>query len=290
MSLAEYRRKRDFGRTPEPAGALGSDTGAPRFVVHRHHASHLHWDVRLEMNGVLASWAVPNGPPLAAGKKRLAVHTEDHPLEYLDFQGVIPDGYGAGTMSIWDTGTYELLLAKAYREYKILFKGARLQGEWVLVKTRQHEGRDWLLLRHGTPPTDDPLAWRIEPQLAETADEPFDSPDFSFEAKWDGVRVIAFVDGGLVRLQTRNQLDCTAQYPELQELAAALTGAYQAILDGEIVALDGRGVPSFERLQSRIGVRDEAAIKRLRKSTPVVLEAFDLLWVDGVDLRPLPLR
>ena len=290
MSLADYRRKRDFGRTPEPKGATPEETGALRFVVHRHHASHLHWDVRLEMRGILASWAVPNGPPLEAGKKRLAVHTEDHPLEYLDFQGVIPDGYGAGTMTIWDSGTYDLLLAKEDREYKIHFHGTRLQGEWVIVKTGAHEGRDWLMIRHGTPPTDDPLAWRIEPMLAVSADAAFDSPDFSFEAKWDGVRTIAFVDGGQVRLQTRNLLDCTAQYPEAQELGPALIGAYQAILDGEIVALDEKGAPSFGRLQPRMQVRDEATVRRLRKATPVRYEAFDLLWCDGEDLRARPLR
>lgn len=161
MSLAEYKRKRDFERTPEPEGARPAPTSALRFVVHRHHAPHLHWDVHLEMHGILASWAVPNGPPLEAGKKRLAVHTEDHPIEYLDFQGVIPDGYGAGTMTIWDTGTYELLLAKEDREYKIHFHGTRLEGEWVIVRTgAAAEGsRDWLMIRHATPPKDDPLAW-----------------------------------------------------------------------------------------------------------------------------------
>ncbi|MBM4420350.1 MAG: DNA ligase D [Chloroflexi bacterium] len=291
MSLAEYQRKRDFGRTPEPKGRTPVDQGALRFAVHRHDASHLHWDVRLEMRGVLASWAIPNGPPLEAGKRRLAVHTEDHPIEYLDFHGVIPDGYGAGTMTIWDTGTYDLLLAKEDREFKVHFHGNRLQGEWVLVHTGQNAGRDWLMIKHGTPPKDDPLAWRIEPQLiAVTAEEPFDSPDFAHEIKWDGVRVVAFVDGGEVRVQTRRLLDRTKQYPELQELGPALTGAYQAIVDGEIVALDEKGVPSFQRIQSRMNVEGESEVRRLRKTTPVVFYPFDILWADGVDLRPLPLR
>ena len=286
--MTEYQRKRDFKKTPEPAGRV-TKTGALRYVVHRHHASHLHWDVRLEMHGILASWAVPHGPPLEPGKKRLAVHTEDHPIEYLTFHGVIPDGYGAGTMTIWDEGTYQLILAKP-KEYKVKFNGRRLTGEYVIVQTNAHEGRDWLMIMHGTPPKDDPLAAKIPPMLATSADTPFDSPAFTFEAKWDGVRTLAFVDGGLVRLQTRNLLDCTKQYPEVDALAGALTGAYHAIVDGEIVALDEKGVPSFQRLQPRMHQRDEAAVRRLRKSTPVVYEAFDLLYQDGEDLRSLPLR
>ncbi len=258
-------------------------------MVHRHHATRLHWDVRLEMHGILASWAVPNGPPLEAGKRRLAVHTEDHPIEYLTFQGVIPDGYGAGTMTIWDTGTYELLLEKA-DEYKVRFAGRRLDGEWVLVRTRQNEGRDWLMIKHGTAPKDDPLAAKIAPMLAVTSEEPFDSPDFLFEPKWDGVRVLAFVDGGEVRLQTRNLLDCTTQYPEAHGAAEALTGGYQAILDGEVVAFDESGVPSFQRLQPRMHVSDEATVRKLRRTTPVAYQVFDLLYLDGADLTRAPLR
>ncbi|HET7701020.1 MAG TPA: DNA ligase D [Candidatus Limnocylindria bacterium] len=289
MSLTEYQRKRDFRRTPEPKGKPPTVTAARRYVVHRHHATRLHWDVRLEMHGILASWAVTQGPPLEAGKRRLAVHTEDHPLEYLTFHGVIPDGYGAGTMTIWDTGTYDLL-KDSPSEYKVHFHGTRLEGEWVLVQTKQNEGRDWLMIRHGTAPKDHPLDARIEPMLAIAADEPFDSPDFAFEPKWDGVRTIAFIDGGIVRLQTRNLLDCTTQYPEAHGVSEALTGAYQAILDGEIVALDERGVPSFQRLQPRMHVRDESAVRKLRRSTPVVYQVFDILWADGQDLRARPLR
>ncbi|HLQ06023.1 MAG TPA: DNA ligase D [Verrucomicrobiae bacterium] len=289
MSLTEYQRKRDFKRTPEPKGKPPTSTAAQRYVVHRHHATRLHWDVRLEMRGVLVSFAVTQGPPLEAGKRRLAVHTEDHPLEYLTFHGVIPDGYGAGTMTIWDEGTYDLL-KDSPNEYKVHFHGKRLEGEWVLVQTRQNEGRDWLMIKHGTPPKDHPLDAKIEPMLAITADEPFDSPDFAFEAKWDGVRTLAFVDGGVVRLQTRNLLDCTTQYPEAHGVSEALTGAYQAILDGEVVALDERGAPSFQRLQPRMHVRDESAVRKLRRTTPVVYQVFDVLWVDGQDVRKRPLR
>ena len=289
VSLTEYHRKRDFTRTPEPKGRAPKTTPARRYVVHRHHATRLHWDVRLEMHGVLASWAVPQGPPLEAGKRRLAVHTEDHPLEYLTFHGVIPDGYGAGTMSIWDEGTYDLV-KDSPAEYKVRFHGKRLDGEWVLVQTKQNDGRDWLMIKHGTPPKAHPLDAKIEPMLAITADEPFDAPEFAFEAKWDGVRTLAFVDGGVVRLQTRNLLDCTTQYPEAHQIAEAMTGAYQAIVDGEIVALDEKGVPSFQRLQPRMHVRDESAVRRLRRTTPVVYEVFDILWKDGEDLTKRPLR
>jgi bifunctional non-homologous end joining protein LigD len=289
LSLTEYQRKRDFRRTPEPKGKLPEKEETRRYVVHRHHATRLHWDVRLEMRGILASWAVPNGPPLEAGKRRLAVHTEDHPIEYLTFHGVIPDGYGAGSMTIWDTGTYELLEEKD-NELKLRMKGNRLDGEWVLVQTKQNEGRDWLMIKHGTPPKNDPLLGKIAPMLSASADEPFDSPDFTYEPKWDGVRTIAFVDGGEVRLQTRNLLDCTKQYPEATQAAEALTGAYHAILDGEIVALDEKGVPSFQRLQPRMHVTDESTVRKLRKSTPVIYQVFDILYADGEDLMRKPLR
>ena len=289
MSLTEYQRKRNFRRTPEPKGRQPKKEETRRYVVHRHHATRLHWDVRLEMRGILASWAVPNGPPLEAGKKRLAVHTEDHPIEYLTFHGVIPDGYGAGSMTIWDTGTYVLLEEKD-DELKLRFNGKRLEGEWVLVKTRQNEGRDWLMIKHGTPPKNDPLLGKIAPMLAAAADEPFDSPEFTYEAKWDGVRTIAFVDGGEVRLQTRNLLDCTRQYPEGTQVAEAMTGAYQAIVDGEIVALDEKGVPSFQRLQPRMHVTDDSTVRKLRRSTPVIYQVFDLLYADGEDLTRKPLR
>jgi bifunctional non-homologous end joining protein LigD len=295
LSLAEYQRKRDFKRTPEPKGKKPEPTPQLRYVVHRHHATRLHWDVRLEMRGVLASWAVPQGPPLEAGKRRLAVHTEDHPIEYLTFHGVIPDGYGAGTMTIWDTGEYEIVEERRDREgeeqeYKVQFHGKRLVGEYVLVKTKQNEGRDWLMIMHGTPPKSHALERKVHPMLATSADQPFDSDDFSFEPKWDGVRTIAFVDGGVVRLQTRNLLDCTAQYPEAHGIAEALTGAYQAIVDGEVVALDERGVPSFQKLQARMHVQDEGKIRKLRRSTPVQYEVFDILWADGEDLSRVPLR
>ena len=221
LSLTEYQRKRDFRRTPEPKGKQPKDEATRRYVVHRHHASRLHWDVRLEMRGILASWAVPNGPPLEAGKRRLAVHTEDHPIEYLTFHGVIPDGYGAGSMTIWDTGTYELIEEK-HERVQDAHEGKRLEGEWVLVQTKQNEGRDWLMIKHGTPPKNDPLA----------LEDPADALDRGRRAlRLAGLHVRAEVGRrahdrvrrwGEVRLQTRNLLDCTKQYPEATQAAEAL--------------------------------------------------------------------
>ena len=242
------------------------------------------------MDGVLASWAVPQGPPLVGGKRRLAVHTEDHPLQYLTFEGEIPDGYGAGTMRIWDTGTYELE-SRSEKELKVTFHGRKLTGGYVLVQTRQNEGRDWLMIKHAPKERGHPLESRIQPMLATLASEPFDSPDWAFEPKWDGVRAIAFVDGGEVRLQTRNLRDCTAQYPEVDlSVAQALLGGYQAIIDGEIVAPDPQGRPSFQLLQPRMHQTSPTKIRALRAANPVVYYAFDLLWLDGQDLAARPLR
>jgi bifunctional non-homologous end joining protein LigD len=291
MSLREYRRKRDFAKTPEPKGTLTKPkTDALRFVVHRHHASRLHWDVRLEMDGALASWAVPQGPPLEGGQRRLAVHTEDHPMQYLTFHGVIPDGYGAGAMTIWDTGTYSIDERKP-KELKVTFSGAKLGGSYVLVQTAQNDGRDWLMIKHETAPKVRALDARIIPMLATPTSTPFDSPEWAFEPKWDGVRTIAFVDGAVVRLQSRNLRDVTAHYPEVElSCGHALTGAYRAILDGEIVAVDAEGRPSFQLLQPRMHA-NAAAVSRLRRQgPPIFYYVFDLLWVDGEDLTARALR
>ncbi len=291
MTLTEYRRKRDFAKTPEPRGKVARRAEeAARFVVQRHHASRLHWDLRVEMDGVLPSWAVTKGPPLEGGKRRLAVKTEDHPLQYLTFEGVIPDGYGAGTMRIWDTGTYEVE-ERTEKELKLTFHGKKLEGSYVLVQTAQNAGRDWLMIKHAPPPKSHPLDAKIEPMLASLAKGAFDSPDWAFEPKWDGVRTLAYVDGGEVRLQSRNLRDVTAQYPEVEmSMAQALVGGYQAIVDGEIVALDPEGRPSFQLLQPRMHQTDPARIRALRQTTPVFYYVFDLLWLDGEDLTRKPLR
>src|SRR5919198_1020195 len=285
MSLREYQKKRDFAKTPEPKGrVVRRKEQGPRYVVHRHHATRLHWDVRLEMDGVLASWAVPQGPPLEGGIRRLAVHTEDHPLQYLTFEGVIPDGYGAGTMSIWDTGTYTLDERKP-KEVKVTFDGEKLKGSYVIVQTTQNEGRDWLMIKHDTPPPTRALDARIVPMMAPAVSEPFDSPEWAFEPKLDGVRVIAFIDGGVVRLQSRNLRDVTAQYPEVELACAhALTGAYRAILDGEIVAEELTSRPLRERIRRLHEVVEPMEAVRLTEQIPTDgVALFDAVKEQGLE-------
>src|SRR3954452_2605513 len=251
-NLDSYRRKRDFSATPEPSG----DKAAPaaerteRFVVQEHHARSLHWDLRLEHDGALASWAVPKGIPPDPAKNHLAVRTEDHPLEYLEFHGEIPAGeYGGGTMKIWDRGTYELHKFPGV-EGGGTFHGERLHGRYVLFHTR---GKDWMIHRMDPPedPDREPMPTRIEPMLARSGPLPQDDGRWAYEIKWDGVRAIGYVDGGRLRLESRNRNDITPRYPELRELGRAL-GAAQAVLDGEVVAFDEDGRPSFQHLQGRM--------------------------------------
>jgi bifunctional non-homologous end joining protein LigD len=287
-SLDSYRAKRDFQATPEPAGdaAGGPDVPAPRFVVQEHHARALHWDLRLEHDGVLASWAVPKGIPPDPAKNHLAVRTEDHPLEYLEFHGDIPQGeYGAGTMRIWDRGTYE---EHKFRDDEVMvtFHGERLHGRYVLFRTR---GKDWMIHRMDPPedPDREPLPERVEPMLAKPGPLPPDDADWAFEIKWDGVRAIATIDGGRLRLTSRRGNDVTARYPELRELGRAL-GATQAILDGEVVAFDADGRPSFQKLQGRMHLTSEHQVRRLSERDPVSYVIFDLLFLDGHSLMALP--
>ncbi len=289
--LAEYSRKRSFDETPEPSGKR--DGAAPaeqggRFVVHEHHARRLHWDLRLERDGVLASWAIPNGIPDDPRRNRKAVHVEDHPLEYLDFKGTIPAGsYGAGEIMIWDSGTYtcEKWLP---RRVIVTFAGERLRGRYALF----HAGRsakDWMIHRMD-PPRDATAAEMpqdVEPMLARLSTMPRDESNWAFEIKWDGIRALAHSQPGRVRFVTRNGNDVSVAYPELRALNRAL-GSHSAILDGEIVAFDEHGKPSFQALQSRMHVRGEAAIKRLAAECPVTYAIFDLLWLDGHSLMELP--
>ncbi len=285
-SLAPYRAKRDFAVTSEPSGeAAPAPEGLPRFVVHEHHARRLHWDLRLERDGVLASWAVPKGIPPDPARNNLAVHTEDHPLRYIDFAGEIPAGeYGAGTMKIWDQGTYE---THKWREDEVMvsFHGERLHGRYVLFRTR---GEDWMIHRMDPPedPAREPMPDALAPMLAGTGTLPPDDGRWAYEIKWDGVRAIAFVDGGRLRLASRNGREITPRYPELRELGRSL-GSREAVLDGEVVAFqDGR--PSFQKLQGRMHLTSEHAVRRLSKSDPVVYMVFDLLFLDGRSLLGLP--
>ena len=436
MSLDEYKRKRRFEETPEPPPKVEKQS-RHRFVVQRHAATRLHHDFRLEMEGVLKSWAVPKGPSLDPADKRLAMQVEDHPVSYYDFEGTIPEGnYGGGTVMVWDAGTWEPLspvpvngeyvpgtekeaaamLAKG--DLKFRLKGKRLKGDFALVHIKARrpgsKGNEWLLIKKkdahvvagfnideydtsiltgrtmaqiagdegsaewkssrlasrgkvkaawladaiaradlkkkkaltaesadgaeknkkkgprqaarsvaqaediaapsraaGPGEADSksrskkssansaakaipgaeqkPMPTVIHPMLATPADKAFDNPDWLFEIKWDGYRAIAFVEDWRVRLVSRTQNDLTAQFSELGSLPQFVK-AQRAILDGEIVALDEEGRPSFSLMQQRTGF--QAGKRRLprREGVPVIYYAFDLLYLDGLDLRRVALE
>ncbi|MGB8011921.1 MAG: non-homologous end-joining DNA ligase [Terriglobales bacterium] len=430
MSLDEYKRKRRFEETPEPPPKLETQS-RHRFCVQRHDASRLHYDFRLEMEGVLKSWAVPKGPSLDPADKRLAMQVEDHPVSYFDFEGTIPKGnYGGGTVMVWDAGTWEPLspvpvdgkyvpgtekeaaamLAKG--DLKFRLKGKRLNGDFALVHIKGRagsKGNEWLLLKkkddhavagfdinedayntsiltdrtmaqiagdegssewtssrpasrgivkaawladaiaradskrktltaeekkgkssgqatqnaaHSKPLPDDvalsasasksrtrefsansascavkalagaeekTMPSVIRPMLATPANKAFDNPEWLFEIKWDGYRAIAFIEDGHVRLVSRTQNDLTAQFPELGSLPQFVK-AERAILDGEIVALDDEGRPSFSLMQQRTGFQPGKRRLPRREGVPVVYYAFDLLYLDGIDLHRVALE
>ncbi len=357
MPLDEYRRKRDFARTPEPppapardsAGA-GTSASGGRFVVQRHRATRLHYDFRLEVAGVLVSWAVPRGPTLDPAQRRMAIHVEDHPIEYFDFEGVIPARqYGAGDVIVWDWGTWEAeaptldaAAAIAAGELKFRLDGEKLKGRFTIVRTsgRKRTGDDpaarafeddageqWLLIHKRdeaaqagwdaedhpqsvkTGRTNDdvkaardalwigqapaasagidlagaieaPMPSRLEPMLATLASTAFSDPAWLFEIKWDGFRVQAVVAEGKVRLWTRNLNDAETYFPRLLSPPTWIE-ANEAIVDGEVVALDEAGRPDFGLLQERLG--DRAA-------RGLVYQAFDLLYLDGRSLLGVALE
>jgi bifunctional non-homologous end joining protein LigD len=430
MALEEYKRKRRFDETPEPPPKVETKTGR-RFVVQKHHATRLHYDFRLEMEGVLKSWAVPKGPSLDPADKRLAMQVEDHPVSYFDFEGIIPeDNYGAGTVMVWDVGTWEPLspvpvngkyvagteaeaatmLAKG--DLKFRLHGKQLNGDFALVKMRGRrpgsKGNEWLLLKKHdkdevegydidemdesalsgrsmaeiagdagssewrsragggrlkapwlaaavarldkkkaaergakkkeaktaegaedaekskkkvsptprtptAPPATDtskkapktsvshassavlvpgvkrPMPLTIHPMLATPVDEAFDGDEWLFEIKWDGYRAVAFIDAGRCRLVSRNQNDLTPRYPELKDLPQFIK-AKQAVIDGEVVALDEEGRASFSLMQQRTGFRPGGRRAPEKADVPVLYYAFDLLYLDGYDLRRVPLE
>jgi bifunctional non-homologous end joining protein LigD len=288
--LRRYRAKRDFSRTAEPLGVPGERDGAARFVIQEHSARRLHWDLRLERDGVLVSWALPKGLPETPKDNRFAAATEEHPLEYLDFEGEIPKGeYGAGTMKIWDRGTYECLKWEP-RKIEVALHGGRIRARYALFPIAAGEApKEWLIHRMD-PPADaerEAMPERIKPMLATLGKLPADDKRWAHEIKWDGVRAIAYSRPGELELHSRNLKDITAQYPELGRLNRALS-SHEAVLDGEIVAFDEDGRPSFEALQRRMHVASSAQIKRLAKGTPVTYMIFDLLWLDGHSLMELP--
>jgi bifunctional non-homologous end joining protein LigD len=343
--LERYAAKRSFARTPEPPASAATERQGPLlFVVQKHAARRLHYDFRLELDGVLKSWAVPKGPSLDPADKRMAVEVEDHPFDYASFEGVIPaKQYGAGNVIVWDCGVYSPdeghkysfadraeAQARARTELtagKLSFTlcGEKLKGSFTLVKTRT--GNQWLLIKHqdGFARTNDVLAQRasvlcglsldeltprnvpprlpaarltpagpaetlpkqLKPMLAETGDTAHSNPAWRYEPKLDGYRVIGFIAGQSVRLRSRRGLELTPFFPEIAaELAAQPAG--QMALDGEIVALDANGRPSFNALQNRAQLKSAAEIAAAQRATPVVLVCFDLLHFAGLNLRGAP--
>ena len=429
MALEEYKRKRRFDQTPEPPAKVETKAGH-RFVVQKHDATRLHYDFRLEMEGVLKSWAVPKGPSLDPADKRLAMQVEDHPVSYFDFEGIIPeDNYGAGTVMVWDVGTWQTLSPVAVQgkyvpgteaeaaamlakgDLKFRLDGKKLKGDFALIKMKGRrpgsKGNEWLLIKkhddhavegydidafdesvlskrslaeiagdkgsaewrsraagggklkaawladavakldqkkkqkkltaEGTEkrrvnhaerskslansapskPKNDPVSSEpvrsegppvvnavssafsgavqrpmpptIHPMLAEAVDEPFDGAEWLFEIKWDGYRAVAFIEDGKLRLVSRNQNELTERFPELKDLPKFIH-AKSAILDGEVVALDEQGRASFSLMQQRTGFRPGGRRVANKADVPVLYYAFDLLYLDGYDLRRVPLK
>jgi bifunctional non-homologous end joining protein LigD len=286
--LQAYRDKRDAARTPEPVPAepalAGENQDGGAFVIQEHHARRLHWDVRLERDGVLVSWAVPKGVPDDPAVNHLAVHTEDHPLEYATFEGDIPAGeYGGGQVILWDQGSYDLEKWDE-REVKVVLHGKRVSGRYVLFKTGSRD-RDWMVHRMDPPPEGfESMPTLIHPMLAVLREDvPSDDANYGYEFKWDGVRAVVYVDGGRARVLSRNDRDVSSSYPELRVLAESL-GSRRVVLDGEIVTLDDGGRPSFEALQARMHVTNPAQVRRLTQQVPITYLVFDVLYLDGRSL------
>jgi bifunctional non-homologous end joining protein LigD len=342
--LAEYEAKRAFEKTPEPPPAIAPRTGPLLFVIQQHRARAMHWDVRLECDGVLLSWPVPKGPSLDPDEKRLAVRTEDHPYDYASFEGIIPRGeYGAGEVIVWDCGVYSpdeggtwfhdrgeaekrVREGVAKGKLSVLLRGEKVKGSWALVRTR--DAKTWLLIKHrdrfvskedltarnrsvlsgatveemkvvpaqripagDLVPSGDlaPMPARLPPMHAEIGEAPFNHPDWTWEPKLDGYRVLAFLDGKKVTLRSRRGLDLSPSFPRLvEELAGQAAGTM--ILDGEIVAFDASGQPSFHALQNRVQAKSAAELQAAERDVPLLYYAFDLLYFAGIDLRGRPYR
>jgi bifunctional non-homologous end joining protein LigD len=281
-SLRAYSAKRRSGATPEPPAAVAAEATGDRFTIQRHHASRLHYDLRLERDGVLLSWAVPKGFPPRPGITRLAVRTEDHPLEYLDFEGTIPAGnYGAGRMWVFDTGRYGEI-KRTDRSLTFELAGRGFSGSYRIAGG---DGDEWFLVRLDDPDPDWPRA-RVEPMKAVLRKEPPVWDAFEYEVKWDGIRSLIHVDEGEIRIVTRNGVDVTEQFPELVLPDAFRT--VSAVLDGEIVCLDPAGVPDFGAVLTRVQRGSGRAGKASRKS-PAVCYVFDALYLDGRPITAEPL-
>lgn len=282
-TLEQYKQKRSFDRTPEPPPAVALGEGNA-FVVHRHHASRLHYDLRLEQDGVLKSWAVPKGLPPRPGVMRLAVATEDHPLEYLNFEGTIPKGeYGGGDMWIFARGKYIITKEKKNGFYFRL-QSKELNAEYRTHKTKENE---WLLERVDVPQIDY-VRDAIEPMLASSAEQPPASADYLYEVKWDGIRALIALDDGQITIRTRNNINITQRFPELLIPEQAFR-ASTALFDAEIVCLDERGKPVFKHVIHRMQQTSEGAIERARAKYPAVCYVFDCLYLDGRPIISEPL-
>ena len=352
MGLKEYNKKRKFTRTPEPPGTTKrakTKSNKKAFVVQKHRATRLHYDLRLEDElGALKSWAVPKGPSLDPRIKRLAISVEDHPYDYLPFEGTIPEGnYGAGTVIVWDHGTYdsERKLTDQFKEGKISFElnGKKLRGHFSLVRTGREN--QWLLIKANdefaepnidltnlkpksvlSGRTNDDLErsiggtqrsgrlvknvpnslvkqpekkevtnlvydmpLNVKPMLAYPVDEAFDSDEWVFEVKWDGVRAISYIRDRLIRIESRRGNNITEKYPEIYGKLINMQAAnHTAVLDGEIVVLDKDGIPDFQGHQHRMNVSNKREIQRLAKKIPATYYVFDVIYLDGKDLRSLP--
>ncbi len=279
--LRDYVAKREFGSSPEPSGRGPSGQGTSRhrpvFVVQRHDARRLHYDFRLERGGALQSWAVPKGIPLEAGIQHLAVHVEDHPLEYATFEGEIPKGqYGAGTVEIWDRGTYELVEEKRDGGLTVRLSGKRLNGMWTLVPARLGgEERNWLIVRKRDQGEATGVVRRYRPMLATLATELPRGSDWVFEPKWDGYRAIAYVNQGDAEVVSRHQNDLTGRFADVASALPRALRSPSCVLDGEVCALDEDGRASFSLMQQGAG--------------RLVYYVFDLLSLDGQPLVDLPL-
>lgn len=323
MALHEYNKKRKFDKTPEPPGKEEKRDGKLRFVVQKHVASRLHYDFRLEIDGVLKSWAVPKGVPTTAGEKHLAMMVEDHPLEYRNFEGIIPEGeYGGGTVMLWDEGTYEVTdlegnkvpdeeQEKLFHEeikggdLKVELHGKKLKGSFALVRFKRAGDNAWLMLKHkdeysGKKITDEDNSVRsgrtlseiteqeqpkqetklepaefpgsFDPMLATLVNELPNSDEWIYEPKWDGYRVLAYVNQGNVNLLSRNKISFNERFPEVFE---ALSGfPVNVVLDGEVIALDEKGHSSFQSLQNYLNTR----------TGRIVYHIFDILYVDQFNL------
>ena len=288
--LSEYRRKRSFGATPEPEGAGGPGDSGGRFVVQQHDATRLHWDLRLEHDGALASWALPRGIPLDPADDRLAVRTEDHPLEYLEFHGTIPEGqYGAGEMTIWDRGTY---VAEKFEDAKVVatFSGDRVQGRYSLFRIAKRGERNdsWLIHRMDPPPPGrEPMPGALGPMLAKRGKLPADEEGWGFEVLWSGRRVIGFAQPGDLVLRDAEGTEVQGQVPEVRRAGRAL-GSAEAVVDGMLVAFGPDGRPDRERLERRLEPASDSTVRRRARDLPVALVLFDIVFSEGAGLLDEP--